>query len=138
MISIDDVIVQWYSNIRIPEVEWIAWLQDVGCTKELLVKKTYQQNKIPAYGPPDASLYFPQLAATAIDYAKNINKAKGDGKGWKRFPWNSSDVKVKIIEILLSLRRINNDGNYGGILGKHVSNKIAFYRDSSVSTAKKI
>ena len=111
-IPLENIITLSYSSIRIPEVEWNTRLQDAGCTKELLVKKTYRQNKIPAYGPSDASLYFPLLAATAIDYVKSINKAKSDGNGWKRFPRNSSDVKVKIIEILLSLRRMNNDGKY--------------------------
>ena len=108
-IPINYIITLPYSNIRIEEQLWRSRLQDNGCEKEGLIKSTYRQNKIPAYGPSDSQLYYPQLAAIAIDYVKNINKSKLEGRGWKRFPKNISDVKIKIIGILLSLRRLNSD-----------------------------
>ena len=109
-ISIYDVITPCFANIRIGEEIWSMRLQDTGCTKESLKKSTYRQNKIPAYGP--SQLYFLLLAATAIDFVKAINKEKVEGAGWKWFPRNSSDVKLKIIEILLSLRKLNSENEY--------------------------
>ena len=88
---------------------WRTRLQDNGCKKEALIKSTYRQNKILAYGPSGSQLYYPQLADIAINYVKNINKSKVEGRGWKGFPKNISNVKVKIIGILLSLRRLNSD-----------------------------
>ena len=77
-------------------------------------------------------VYYPQLSAIAIDFLKNIKMEKANGRGWKRLPTNPTDVKVKLIEILLSLRRIGDVGEYNltqdvilGIIstqwGEHVS-----------------
>ena len=37
---------------------------------------------------------------------------KANGRGWSRFPVNPSDVKVKIIGLLLSLRKEDEEGKY--------------------------
>ena len=54
--SIDTAIVT-VSVIRIDDDAWQQHIQDIGCSKNSLVKPIYQQNKIPAYGPLDAPLY---------------------------------------------------------------------------------
>ena len=98
------------SGIRITEETFYERIQDIGCTKANLKKATYRQNKIPAYGPN--TLYYPQLSAIAIDFLKNIKYEKLEGCGWNRLPVNPSDVKVKIIALLLSLRKMGDDGIY--------------------------
>ena len=121
-----------FSAIRIDDKVFFECIQDTGCSKENLQKSTYRQNKIPAYGPKDMEVYYPQLSAIAIDFLKNIKMEKANGRGWKRLPTNPTDVKVKLIEILLSLRRIGDVGEYNltqdvilGIIstqwGEHVS-----------------
>ena len=52
------------------------------------------------------------MLAIAIYFLKNIKNEKSDGRGWKRLPVNPSDVKVKIIALLLSLRKLGDDGIY--------------------------
>ena len=91
-IGIYDIITPCFGTIRIEEDIWSMRLQDTGCSKESLKKASYRQNKIPPYGP--SQLYFPNLATIAIDFVKAINKDKAEGTGWKRFPRNTSDVKI--------------------------------------------
>ena len=99
-----------YSEIRIAEELWLSRIQDKGCAKEFLPKATYRQNKIPCYGPNDE--YYYELASIAIDYIKSINLRKVEGLGWDGFPKNMTDVKVKIVGLLLEYRVSDADGMY--------------------------
>ena len=99
-----------YSTIRIADDIWCKRLQDIGCMKESLPKATYRQHKIPAYGPYET--YYYDLSSIVIDFIKNINRDKNEGLGWNRFPKNMSDIKVKLIGILLELRITNSDNLY--------------------------
>ena len=99
-----------YSTIRIDDHVWSSRLQDVGCSLESLPKRSYRQNKVPPYGPN--STYYYDLSSIAIDYIKNIAQAKKNGYGWKRLPKNITDVKLKLIGLLLELRTETEDGTY--------------------------
>ena len=101
-----------YSSIRIDEDLWDKRLQDEGCKKDELVKATYRQNKIPPFGPPPNARYYPDLSAIAIDFSKAMTIEKSEGRGWSRVPKNNTDIKTRIIERLLMLRKMNSDHKY--------------------------
>ena len=97
-----------YESIRIPESLWVEQLQDLGCQKESVVKWTYRLNRVMPFGPKENVLYYGRLSATVIDIVKNINLLKKEGKGWKRFPKNVSDVKFSILKVLINLRKYDD------------------------------
>ena len=56
-----------FASVRIPTEEWKRRLQDGGCAKSALKKKTYQKNKIPGYGPVECPIFYYDLTSIAID-----------------------------------------------------------------------
>ena len=100
-----------YENIRIPDELWDERLQDIGCRKEYVVKKTYRMNQVMPFGPKEDQLYYVHLSAIVIDLVKNINTEKKDGLGWKRFPKNATDIKFSILKILMNLRKFEEENN---------------------------
>ena len=100
-----------HSNIRIKDDLWEERLQDLGCRKEYIVKKTYQMNSVMAFGPKEDTLYYEQLSASVIDLVKAINTEKKEGRGWKRFPRNATDVKGSILKIIMNLRKFDEENN---------------------------
>ena len=88
-----------FSSIRIPIQTWQARIQDVGGSKELLPAKTYLGKQIPPYGP--TKVYYYDLACIAIDYIASMKEAKGT---WSRMPNNVTDIKTRIIKVILSMR----------------------------------
>ena len=100
-----------YNNIRVKDDLWEARLQDLGCRKEYLEKKTYRMNSVMSFGPKEEVLYYEQLSASVIDLVKAINTEKKEGRGWKRFPRNATDVKASILKIIMNLRKFDEDNN---------------------------
>ena len=100
-----------YGNIRIPDESWNERLQDLGCRKEYVVKKTYRMNQVMPFGPKEDQLYYVHLSKTVIDLVKNIYAKKKEGLGWKRFPKNATDIKFSILKILMNLRKFEEANN---------------------------
>ena len=97
-----------YANVVIPVVEWNNRLQDMGCTKDELKIKRYKGSLIPARGPKGSPIYYYHLASIAIDYVKNFKKEKDMGRGWNKVPKNQTDVKKKIVDRLLAMRKLSD------------------------------
>ena len=85
--------------IAIDTIEWNQQIQDVGGDKNSMPSKTYKSKQIPPYGPN--KLYYYGLSAIAIDY---LIAFKNDKLEWSRIPKNMTDVKKKILELILSMR----------------------------------
>ena len=79
---------------------------------ECLPKKTYRSNKIPPFGLEEEHIYYYGLSSIAIDYIKSINTEKASRNCWSSFPENFTDIKMKIINILLRLWRLDDNGVY--------------------------
>ena len=98
-----------YANIMIPTHEWNNRIQDVGCSKVELKVKRYKGSNISPYGPKEAPLYYFHLTSIAIDYLKCFKKDNDLGRGWTKVPKNPTDIKTKIIERLLSMRKFSEE-----------------------------
>ena len=97
-----------FGNVKIPDDEWKRRIQDGGCAISELKKKTYKKNKIPGYGPKEAPIYYFDLTSVAIDWLKNFKSENQLGRGWNKIPKNPTDVKMKIVERLLAMRKYNS------------------------------
>ena len=106
-----------YPSIRIPIQVWESRIQDTGGSKEMLPAKTYLGKQIPPYGPN--KIYYYDLACIAIDYIGSMKEGKDV---WSRMPRNVSDVKKRIIKVILTMRKYGDNGyelcqtNFIGIL----------------------
>ena len=87
-------------------------MQGEGCKLECLPKKTYRGNKIPPFGQEEEPIYYYGLSSIAIDYIKSINIEKATGNSWSSLPKNFTDIKMRIINILLRLQRLDDNGVY--------------------------
>ena len=99
--------IERHSNAReiISHNDWIQRIQDNGVREKNLRKKSCRQSKIPAIGPNEDQLFYPDLSAIAIDLSKHFCEMQSLGKGWLKVPKNRTDVKTKIISRLLALRK---------------------------------
>jgi len=94
-------------RIMINDTEWNKRIQDNGCRVEELLMKRYKQAKILSVGPQNTFYYY--LTAIVVDYVKSMQHQKTQGHGWSKLPKNVSNVKLKILNIILSSREeINN------------------------------
>ena len=96
-----------YSNVRIDETTWNQRIQDLGCSKNEMPHKSYRSKQIPPYGAD--KIYYYHLSSIAIDY---IASFKEHPEEWTRIPHNITNVKAKIIEIILKLRNKTNKENF--------------------------
>ena len=94
-----------FSNVEIPADEFKKRIQDKGCKKEELKVKRYKSSMIPAYGPKEDKTYYYDLASIAIDYSKNFKKESQLGRGWGKVPKNQTEMKTRVIERLLGMRK---------------------------------
>ena len=83
-------------------------IQDVGCAENRLPNKSYTMANIIDMGPPSTILFYYHLAAIAVDYLKSFKIKITLGRGWLKVPTNKTNVKIKIIEIILSLRKMRD------------------------------
>ena len=81
-------------DIRVKKNEWTTRIQDAGCKKADLPKKTYKQAKILGVGDNKEMLFFFNLSAIAINYLKQMGKENKLGRGWSKVPKNKSDTKM--------------------------------------------
>ena len=89
---------------------WEQRLQDIGIdenTMKISKSKNYKRMQIPAFGP--TNIYYVHLASIAIDFILSI---KNDPQTWCRVPKNTTQVKIKIIELLLTERKLDDSGRY--------------------------
>ena len=89
-----------YPSLRVSTKDWEQRLQDMRCLKTEMPTKTYRSKQIPGYGR--MKTYYFHLSAISIDY---ILFFKEDTSNWCRVPKNITDVKMKIIELLLTMRK---------------------------------
>ena len=97
-----------FANVEIPEEEFNKRIQDVGCTKEELKVKRYRSMMVPAYGPKEKKTYYYDLASIAIDYSKAFKKEHELKRGWDKTPKNQTEMKTRIIERLLVMRKYSD------------------------------
>ena len=74
---------------------------------QLLKKKTYKESKIFSIGPKGGLLYYYGLSSIAIDFGKAFKNAKEMETGWTKVPQNLTEVKLKIIHSILSVRKLS-------------------------------
>ena len=67
--------------------------------------KTYFGKQIPPFGPH--RVYYYDLSCIAIDYISGFKEEKKD---WTRIPTNVADVKRKIIQVILAMRKKEETG----------------------------
>ena len=96
-----------FSNVEIPREEFKKRIQDKGCAKAELKVKRYKGSMIPAYGPKEDKTYYYDLASIAIDYSKNFKKECELGRGWGKVPKNQTEMKTRVIERLLAMRKFD-------------------------------
>ena len=75
-------------------------------------EKIYKANKIWLFGPNDKKLYYYKLSSIAVDYTKCFKKMSNDGSGWYKIPKNPTNVKMKIIGLLSSMRKLDHTSKY--------------------------
>ena len=97
-----------YAYVVIPVVEWNNRLQDMDCTKDKLKIKRYKGSMIPGHGPKASPNYCYHLTSIGIDYIKKFKKEKDMGRGWNKVPKNQTDVKRKIVDKLLVMRKLSD------------------------------
>ena len=100
------------SSITFTDEVWHSRTQDKGVEKAQLSKKTYRQYKVTSSGPEGEGLYYYGLSCIAIDLMKVFYPQKEMGLGWTKLPVNKTNVKNKIIDRILALRRLDDDGKY--------------------------
>ena len=100
-----------FTNVEIPLAEFQKRIQDKGCAKGELKVKRYKGSMIPAYGPKEDKTYYYDLASIAIDYSKNFKKECELGRGWGKVPKNQTEMKTRVIERLLSMRKFVESKN---------------------------
>jgi hypothetical protein len=96
----------------IPDDVWDNRIQDKGKLFHDLGNKCYQRNKILGVGPGENKTYYYGLTAIAVDFAKILRTAKDLGTGWEKAPKNTTQIKEKIVERIISLRKQREDGAY--------------------------
>jgi len=94
------------------EAIWSTRIHDEGCKKIELTKKTYLQSTITPIGLKESPLFYADFSSIAIDYVKRMTTEKEMKRGWEKLPKNKTDIKVKIIEKLLALRKRSENGEY--------------------------
>ena len=114
---------------------WRSRIQDKGCVKQMLPKKTYKQSQILPTGPDGEQLYFYGLSCIAIDLAKIMYEQNDLGLGWNKLPKNKTNVKMKIITRIMALRKVIDDGSYA-LDQKHFLSMLQnVWGDGAVDTA---
>ena len=88
-----------FSYMMIGEEDWNFQIQDAGTSnKSKMSNKTYRGKQIPPYGPN--KIFYYQLSSITIDYMTSF---KENAAEWCRVPKNTTNVKSKIIEVILQL-----------------------------------
>jgi len=106
--ELDNEVSTQFDNVEIPQEEFAKRIQDVGCTKEELRVKRYRGMMIPAYGPKEKKVYYYDLVSIVIDYSKALKKEHGLNRGWDKTSKNQTEMKTRIIEQLLAMRKYND------------------------------
>ena len=101
-----------FKDVRLTDDIWNERLQDRGCSKDELKKRSYKGKRIPAYGTPENIIYYYDLASIAIDYIDAFKEEFEKGIGWKRVPKNVTEKKIKIIHLMKERRIKESDGRF--------------------------
>ena len=67
-------------------------------------------NSVMSFRPKEDELYYKGFSATVIYIVKSIATEK-EGRGWKRFPRNVTDLKGSILKIIINLRKLYKENN---------------------------
>ena len=84
-------------------------IQDNRCSKSSLPKATYKKSRTLALGPEENPIYYYHLTSIAIDMSQKMLSEYQLGRDWTKLPKNKTDVKTKIVERLVALRKVVND-----------------------------
>ena len=101
-----------HSSILLEESDFKMRLQDRGCAQSELPKKRYKQAKILSVGPDKHAKFYYGLTSIAIDYVKIMQQEKAAHRGWSKIPKNATNIKMKIVEIILSQRTEESYGTF--------------------------
>ena len=82
-------------------------IEKIPIKAELEVKQC-RASMIPTHGPKEDKTYYYRLAIVAINYAKNFKKKIVLGRGWGKVPKNQTEIKTRVIERLLSMRKYSD------------------------------
>ena len=107
--SKDSVSDDGYASVRVPDDVWKARIQDKGCTKEKMPAKTYERSQIPPIGPDGHQIYYYALTSIAIDILSNMKLENDLGRGWSKVPKNKTNAKVKLVQVILRTRIMQNN-----------------------------
>ena len=84
-------------DLMIETQVWNQRLQDKGCKKEDLPRKSYKQSSIVALGTKANLIYYYHLISIAIDLVQRIYVENTMGRGRSNLPKNKTDVKRKLL-----------------------------------------
>ena len=59
-----------------------------------------------ALGTKDCPIYYFNLTAIAVDILQKLYSENEMGRGWKKLPRNKTDIKIKIVQRLLAMRKL--------------------------------
>ena len=107
--SKDSVSDDGYASVRVPDDVWKARIQDKGCTKEQMPAKTYERSQIPPIGPDGHQIYYYALTSITIDILSNMKLENDLGRGWSKVPKNKTNAKVKLVQVILRTRIMQNN-----------------------------
>ena len=98
------------SEVMIDNKLWHQRIQDKGCAKHQLTKMTYRKSRIMALGTKELPVYYYDLTSIAIDLSHKMEDERKMGRGWVKLPKNKTDIKLKIVERLLAMRKMGEEG----------------------------
>ena len=94
--------------------------------------KCYKQTEILSVGPEDHAMQFYHLTTIAVDYVKIIQSEKAQNRGCDKIPKNTTSVKKKIVDIILSQQMLH-DNKYALSQGLLVGNLYSLWGSASSS-----
>ena len=59
-----------------------------------------------ALGTKDCPIFYFNLTAIAVDILQKLYSENEMGWGWKKLPRNKIDIKIKIVQLLLAMRKL--------------------------------
>ena len=92
-----------------PNDAWNARIQDKGRSIHELGNKAYQRNKFIDIGPGENNTFYYDITAISVNYANIMRTAKDLGTRWDKLSKNPTQMKKKIVERIISLRRQKDD-----------------------------
>ena len=97
-----------HTRIMINNQDFNTRIQDAGCKENHPPKRRYNQAKTLSVGPEEHRLFYHHLTSIAIDYVKVVQTEKIEGRGWYKILKNITNIKRKIVEMIISQRMLQD------------------------------